>query len=856
MVFATAAAALAGLAAMMVFFASLRRVFPGFREWALAQVLGALGLVLLGLRGLAPELLSVIAANVLILAHPIVALRGFRRFYGLAAPRGLGPDVGLLVAAVTLLGWYTWIDPNLPARVIIFGVVGASLHTYCALAPLAAPEARSNRTQRVLSGAFLALALGYLARALWHVFSVPASGGLLADPTIGPLVLLVVATQVVFVCGLVYLNFERAADALIEKEERLRFAQEAARAGSWEMDLSTGRTFWSGAMWDLYGLAQGSREPSQEAWLETVCPEDRARVVAAVELARAGAELEVEWRVGGSHPTRWLMTRGRRLGEGDGRAVRLVGIVLDVTDRKQAEEGARAIERAKALSDSEARFRGLIEKSTDVVVVIDAERVIRFFSPGGTAALGWAEAEMVGHHPPEFIHPDDEPTVARAFQSLLAQPADTTHVTYRFRHRDGSWRVLDAAARNHLGDSVLGGIVVNARDITEQVRLRERLADAQRLESIGQLAGGVAHDFNNLLTAILGGAECARDSIDEGALPQRDDIEMVLDAAKRASELTHQLLAFARRQPLAAAPVALGALTREMERLIRRLLPESIALTISEACDPWLVRADAGQLRQVILNLASNARDAMPSGGQLTIETRKRVLDAEEAVGAGAAAPGEYVCLCVRDTGVGISLDAQAHLFEPFFTTKALGRGTGLGLAAVHGIVKQLGGGIVVESEPGRGTAMHISLPRCSPEPSGPRPTAETAVGGGERVLLVEDERLVRQVAERTLRKAGYEVLVAQDGDEALALAIPEGSVSLLITDVVMPGLDGSQLAGRLKARHRGLKVLYVSGFTADTIAHHGVLDEGVELLEKPFIATELLERVRRVLDGAGANSD
>ena len=566
--------------------------------------------------------------------------------------------------------------------------------------------------------------------------------------------------------------------------------------------------------------------------------------------ARHGNDLEVEWRVNGSSPERWLLTRGRTLPDSGERLSRLVGFVLDVTDRKRSEEALRAIEREKALRESEAQFRALIEKSTDIVLVVDAHRTFRFFSPGGTATLGWAEAEILGHRGPEFTHPDDEPVLAKLFERLLAEPEAAIRVTYRFRHRDGSWRLLDGVARNNLADAALGGVVVNARDITEQERLRERLADAQRLESIGKLAGGVAHDFNNLLTAILGGGEAILESLDEGTAPARDDVEAVLEAGARASELTRQLLAFARRQPIAPAPVDLGGLVRDMERLVRRLLPESIAQRVETPVDPWLVKADAGQLRQVILNLASNARDAMPGGGLLTIETQHHTLDAAGAAAVGAPGPGEYVRLTVRDTGAGVPPEAQPHLFEPFFTTKALGRGTGLGLAAVHGIVTQSHGAIKVESEPSRGTALHLYFPRCDAEGPEPKAAAPSPTPRGrERLLLVEDEPLVRMVAERALRKGGYDVFVASNAEEALALTIPEDGIALLITDVVMPGLDGGQLASRMRARHPGLPVLFVSGFTRDAIAHHGVLDEGVTLLEKPFVASVLLERVRRVLD-------
>jgi two-component system, cell cycle sensor histidine kinase and response regulator CckA len=854
--FVVGALVLVALAAIMVFFAALRRIFPGFREWAAAQAAGALGLVLLALRGRAPDLVSVLVANAFLLAHPILASRGFERFYGAPAPRRRRAEVAALTAALALILVYLWPQPDLRARIVVFGVAATALHLSAGLGPLASPEARASRVQWVISAFFCVIALTYFVRAA-RVGLGPPPAELFADPTLAPQVLAAVPAQVILVCGLLYLGFDRARASLEESEGRLRMALEGARGASWAVDYRTGRHFWSSGNFDVLGLPEDAA-PSRELWLSRVHPEDRARMLEAVEAGvREGRAFETEGRLQ-PPPERWILVRGRPLPGGGAPTERAVGIVLDVTDRKRAEEALRTLERERAYRESAARFQALIEKSTDVIYVIDGQRTIRYFSPGATATLGWRAEEVLGRRGPELIHPDDDKHVAERFRAFVAQPGSTARFSFRFRHRDGSYRLLDAVARDLRADPVLAGVVVNARDVTEQQRLQEQLIEVQRLEGIGQLAGGVAHDFNNLLTAILGGAQGIRESLAGGTPPLDDDLQAVLDAGSRATELTRQLLAFARRQPIAPTPLDPCALLRELELLVRRLLRESIGLSLELAPGTWAVRADAGQLRQVILNLAVNARDAMPGGGRLVLSAENETLDARAAGAVGAPGPGDYVRLSVRDTGTGMTPEARTHLFEPFFTTKTLGRGTGLGLAVVHGIVKQSGGAIAVETAPGRGTSIHVHLPRCDEPVARPPPAAPQApAGGGEAILLVEDEGVVRAVAERTLRAAGYAVRAAASAEEALAGDGAEAGagagIDLLVTDVVMPGMNGRQLSEELRRRHPGLRVLFISGFTHDAVAQHGVIEPGVDLLEKPFLGPTLLARVRSVLDRPAA---
>jgi signal transduction histidine kinase len=378
-----------------------------------------------------------------------------------------------------------------------------------------------------------------------------------------------------------------------------------------------------------------------------------------------------------------------------------------------------------------------------------------------------------------------------------------------------------------------------------------QLAQAQKLESVGRLAGGIAHDFNNLLTVILGCAEALKYELPAGA-EGLEAVEDIRAAGRRAGDLTRQLLAFARKQVIAPVPLDLSQLVRGTEKMLRRVLGEDLELVVASQRDPWLARCDPGQMEQVLLNLAVNARDAMPSGGRLTIETANLAAGEVHAAKFPGMTPGHYVWLAIRDSGVGMTAEVKERLFEPFFTTKEPGKGTGLGLATVYGIVTQSGGFIRVESEVGRGSTFEICFPRTldAPAPAGASP-GEKPPRGSETILLVEDDRRVREVTARALRAGGYRVLVAGGGAEALDLAGREaGPLHLIMTDVVMPGLGGRGVADELRERHARARVLFVSGYPQDAISHHGVLDPGVEFLPKPFTTEALLARVRAVLDG------
>ena len=515
---------------------------------------------------------------------------------------------------------------------------------------------------------------------------------------------------------------------------------------------------------------------------------------------------------------------------------------------------SQAVERQRILArlrESEERFRLLINRSADLIAVFTADGVIQFISASVEAILGFRPEELVGRLGFDFMHPDDREAAVQAFSGLSQTAGGIARVTVRHRHRDGSYRTLESSGTNLLHVPAVRGIVVNGRDVTERRNLEERLSQSQRLESVGRLAGGMAHDLNNILTAVLGNAELLTSALPAGAA---EELAEITRSSLRARDLVQQLLAFARKQVLAPKVLDLNQSVRSADRLLRRLLREDIALQLHLTEPLWPVAADPAQLEQVLINLAVNARDAMPKGGTLSIETANVDLDpGYVGAHAGVIEPGPHVMMAVSDTGVGMPPEVLAHVFEPFYTTKPQGAGTGLGLATTYGIVKQSGGHIYAYSEPGVGSTFKIYLPRArEPVPDMAEPAAAVPRGGTETLLLVEDDEAVRAVAQRVLARAGYRVLAAATPEAALALeaGFPE-PIHLLIADVVMAGLSGRQVAEELTRRRPGLRVLYISGYTENAIVHHGIVDPGTWFLPKPFTGTTLTAKIREVLDAA-----
>ncbi len=509
-------------------------------------------------------------------------------------------------------------------------------------------------------------------------------------------------------------------------------------------------------------------------------------------------------------------------------------------ERRRAEEALRA---------SEERHRVLFEHVADLVLLCDADGTIRFTSDGAGQTLGYRPSELRGSSYLDLVHPDDRTRAREAGVQLLRVPGAYGHLVARLRHRDGSWRTVDAVTRNLLEHPDVAGVVVTARDVTERRRLEAELVQTQKLESIGRLAGGVAHDFNNLLTVILGNAEILLH--DASAQEKLLEVREIEAAAQRARSLTRQLLAFSRRQVLEPRALDLNAVITNLEDVLRRLVGTRVEL--ETRLDPELaaVLADEVQLEQILMNLSVNARDAMPEGGHLTIATSHANLDELYSGEETVVVAGEYVQLTVTDTGIGMDAETRSHIFEPFFTTKPVGEGTGLGLATVYGIVKQSGGYIWVYSEPGRGASFKVYLPLAGAD-ADPRPARKSPpdpTGHGELVLLVEGDHALRPHIARALRSFGYTVAEMSAMSDALVwLDDAESPPDLLLTDLVLHEGAGHQVEEKALRLNPDLRVLVMSGYTGSMLERHGFAGRNVEFMEKPFTGEQLAGRVGELL--------
>ncbi|HEV2749165.1 MAG TPA: PAS domain S-box protein [Gemmatimonadales bacterium] len=514
--------------------------------------------------------------------------------------------------------------------------------------------------------------------------------------------------------------------------------------------------------------------------------------------------------------------------------------VRDITERKWAEE---------ALARSETTYRSLVQDSPFGIFRSTPDGRLLAVNPALVSILGYdSEAELLARNVATdvYVDPDERKRFVDQVSKLGSLGAESL-----WRRKDGKTvtvRQTGRAVRDAQGSVEYFNVILE--DITERRLLENQLRQAQKMEAVGRLAGGIAHDFNNILTAIFGYSDLLRDELPEGS-PARQDTEEIRKAAERAAALTRQLLAFSRQQLLEPVVLNTNDLVEEFDKMLRRLIGEDVELRLALAPDLGNVRADPGQLQQVLMNVAVNARDAMPTGGKLLIETANAHLTDQYAELHQSVTPGAYVMVAVSDTGVGMDAETRARIFEPFFTTKDKGKGTGLGLSTVYGIVKQSGGYVWVYSELGRGTTFKFYLPRVEATAERPLPPREAATfAGTETILLAEDDEMLRPLAKGVLEKLGYTVLEAENASRALALAqAHKAPIQLLVSDVIMPGLSGRELAQRLVATRPETRVLYVSGYTDDAIVHHGMLEPGLNFLQKPFTPSALARKVREVLD-------
>jgi len=514
-----------------------------------------------------------------------------------------------------------------------------------------------------------------------------------------------------------------------------------------------------------------------------------------------------------------------------------------------------------ALEDSEAYWRALIDNAQDIIVLLDANGNVRYSSPSVAQVLGVAAARIGGKPANGLVHPNDRLKFDEWLRALRAEAGSSARLTFRMQHEDGTWRILEATGQNLLDDPAVAAIVLNARDETEREAIEALLRQAQKMEAVGQLTGGVAHDFNNLLAVIIGNMEMLEEAL-HGDPANQDYALRALGAAERGAELTQRLLAFSRTQALQPEATDLNELVLGMTDLLRRTLGEDIEIKSAAAGDLWATEIDAGQMENALLNLAVNARDAMPFGGRLTIETTNKTLDEEFVAAESEVAAGDYVMVSVKDTGSGMPSNVVEHAFDPFFTTKDVGKGSGLGLSMVYGFVKQSGGHVEILSESGAGTTIRIYLPKAASTPSvvSQESLAREPRGQGETIVLVEDDPEVRSLAVMLLDGLGYKVVEAASAGAGLAMFEATPRVDMLLTDIVLPGgMSGPDLAREVSRRWPEVKILYISGYAENAVEQRIGLGDGIEFLQKPFRRAELAGKLRQVLDtathGAGATS-
>jgi PAS domain S-box-containing protein len=590
------------------------------------------------------------------------------------------------------------------------------------------------------------------------------------------------------------------------------------------------------------------------SWRKFIHPEDLECVKQTFREAvqEKRSNLRVEYRVRHKDGvTRWLADRRQLIYDAEGTFTHVDGLLLDITDRKGSEE---------ALREANGKFQALIEASPLAIVALTPDGYVTMWNTAAGRMTGWNEEEALGRPLP--IVPEEK---KEEFQALLARGRrgeSLSGVELRRRKKDGSpidISIWTSPLTDHRGE--VTGIISVWADITERKKMEEalhnseeQLRQSQKIEAIGRLAGGVAHDFNNLLTAIRGYSDLLIHRLDSTS-PMRRDVEEIRKAGERASSLTQQLLAFSRKQVMRPKVLDVNAVVADLDRMLRRLIGEDVDLVTVLTPGLGNVMADPGQIEQVVMNLVVNARDAMPGSGKVTIETANVELDDRYVRRHSVVQPGDYVLLAVSDTGTGMDEVTKNRLFEPFFTMKEKGKGTGLGLSTVYGIVKQNGGYIWVYSEIGLGTTFKVYFPRfagTSLEANKER-TSESAPRGRETVLVAEDEEMVRTLVRGILEGNGYTVITASDGDEAISAAGNHGGpIHLILTDVVMPKRGGRDVAESLARLHPGVKVLYMSGYTDESIVHRGVLEEGIAFIEKPFTPDALLRKVRQVLADPG----
>jgi PAS domain S-box-containing protein len=653
-----------------------------------------------------------------------------------------------------------------------------------------------------------------------------------------------------------------AEERLALSEEQLRLALDVAEIGQWDVDTATNTMFWPPRVKAMFGISPDV-PVTLDDFFNGVHPDDRKDTRAAYEAAsdpNRRALYDVEYRTIGKEDgvTRWVAAKGRGLFNAQGVCYRVIGTAIDVTTRKANEVLLRELNESleAQVSDRTADRDRMWRLSTDLMLVARYDATITAVNPAWTNLLGWTQEELLGRPFVDLVHPEDVPATLNE-AGKLSDGQTTLRFENRYRHKDGSYSWLSWTAVP--GDGLIHAVARNISAEKEQAealqQTEEALRQAQKMEAVGQLTGGIAHDFNNLLTGVIGSLDMMQRRMAKG---ETDRIEhyatTAMTAANRAAALTHRLLAFSRRQPLDPKAVNANRLVTGMEELLRRTLGEAVQLEIVTAGGLWQTLCDPHQLESAVLNLAINARDAMPGGGQLTIETCNAALDSAYAAQSRDVRPGQYVCICVTDTGSGMSEDVIAKAFEPFFTTKPIGQGTGLGLSMIYGFARQSEGYAKIYSEEGKGTTFKLYLPRHygqgeEDEDSAGSLTDEHRSQHGETVLVVEDESAVRDLVVDVLEELGYSAIEAVDGPSGLKLLQSDQRIDLLVTDVGLPGLNGRQLADQAREKRPDLKVLFMTGYAENAAIANGFLEPGMQMITKPFAIEALATRIRDMIE-------